>query len=79
VSVIAPRVLLDRLVFPESSRWRDGRQWFSDMFGHRVMTLHVDGRSDIVAEVKSIPSIILSSSRLDAGEARAVRTDANRL
>ena len=31
------------LLFPEGPRWRDGRLWFSDIHGHRVMT--VDGEA----------------------------------
>jgi sugar lactone lactonase YvrE len=56
VAVIAPRILLDGLVFPESPRWHEGRLWFSDMFGHRVMTVGLDGQADIVSEFSERPS-----------------------
>ena len=39
-----PKVLLEGIVFPEGPRWRDNKLWFSDMFGHRLMTVDIDGR-----------------------------------
>lgn len=48
--------LLDGLNFPEGPRWHDGKLYFSDMHGHRVMTLDMDGRSAIVCDVPAWPS-----------------------
>lgn len=53
---MATRPLLDNLVFPEGPRWRDGKLWFSDMYGGRVLTVDLDGRSELVAEVPQRPS-----------------------
>ncbi len=41
----ATSVLLDGLAFPEGPRWRDGKLWFSDMHGDRVMTVDLEGRT----------------------------------
>jgi sugar lactone lactonase YvrE len=52
----APRVVLEGLYFPEGPRWHDGRLWFSDMHGHRVMSVGLDGVSRVVVEVPAAPS-----------------------
>jgi sugar lactone lactonase YvrE len=49
-------VLLDGLAFPEGPRWHDDRLWFSDMHDHRVRTLDLRGRSDVIVEVPNAPS-----------------------
>jgi len=38
--------------FGEGPRWRDNALYFSDMHGHRVVRLTLDGKSETVAEVK---------------------------
>lgn len=53
---MTPRLLLDNLVFPEGPRWRDGKLWFSDMYGGRVMTVDLQGRAEVIAEVPQRPS-----------------------
>jgi len=50
------KILLDGFVFLEGPRWRDGRLWFSDMLGHRVLTVDPAGRSETVCEVPNRPS-----------------------
>jgi sugar lactone lactonase YvrE len=52
----ATSVLLDGLAFPEGPRWRDGKLWFSDMHGDRVMTVDLEGRTETVVEVPGWPS-----------------------
>lgn len=49
-------VLLDGLAFPEGPRWHDGRLYFSDMYGHRVMTVDLEGRAETLAHVPGRPS-----------------------
>ena len=49
-------ILLDGLHFPECPRWHDGRLWFSDMHGHRVMTVDLMGRPAVVAELPTQPA-----------------------
>jgi len=51
-----PDVLLDSLYFPEGPRWHDGRLVFSDMHGHRVVALGLDGNAETVVEVPAAPS-----------------------
>ena len=51
-----PDVLLDGLYFPEGPRWHDNRLWFSDMHGHRVIALGLDGKAETVVEVPAAPS-----------------------
>lgn len=51
-----PDVLLDGLYFPEGPRWHEGKLWFSDMHGHRVIKLGLDGKAETVVEVPAAPS-----------------------
>ena len=41
------RTILEQLWFGEGPRWRDGRLWFSDMHGHRVIS------TDLVGDVRT--------------------------
>jgi sugar lactone lactonase YvrE len=50
------RVLAEGLVFGESPRWHDGKLWLSDMPAHRVMTVSLDGKTEIIVEVPGWPS-----------------------
>lgn len=49
-------VLLDGLTFPECPRWRDGRLWFSDMHGHRIMATTPEGAADTILEYNGQPA-----------------------
>ena len=49
-------VLLTGLKFGEAPRWHDGKLWFSDFYAHRVMTVDLEGRHNVVAEVAQQPS-----------------------
>ncbi len=48
--------LLDGLKFGEGPRWHDGKLFFSDMHGGRVMTVDMAGRAENVCEVPHNPS-----------------------
>lgn len=50
------RVLLEGLKFPEGPRWHEDKLWFSDIQGCRVMTVDMNGNSEIIAEVPGSPS-----------------------
>lgn len=51
------RTIVDRLTFPESPRWHDGRIWFSDFSTDRVHSSAADGRDlRVEAEVPQQPS-----------------------
>jgi len=54
--MVLSQVMVTGLVFPESPRWHDGRLWFSDMHGQRIMTAALDGSTQIVAELDDRPS-----------------------
>jgi sugar lactone lactonase YvrE len=56
VEARTPTVLLDGIVFPESPRWHQDRLWFVDMFGGRVMTVDLNGRSEVIASFDDRPS-----------------------
>ncbi len=43
-------ILLDGLKFPESPRWHDDKLWFVDIDGHKVMTVDLNGHSEIILE-----------------------------
>jgi sugar lactone lactonase YvrE len=45
------RTILDGLWFAEGPRWHNGRLWFSDMHGHRVMSCDVNGEARTEAEL----------------------------
>ncbi len=49
-------VLLDGLKFSEAPRWRDGKLWFSDMWGPHVMTVDEAGSAETIVEVPGRPS-----------------------
>ncbi len=50
------KTLLGGLVFPECPRWHEGRLWFSDMHGLKVMTVGLDGKSASVVDVPGQPA-----------------------
>jgi len=50
------RVVADGFHFLEGPRWRDGRLWFSDMHGQRVVTVTPDGVVEPIVEVPTQPS-----------------------
>jgi len=43
-------VLLEGLKFPESPRWHDDKLWFVDIEGHKVLTVDLNGNSQIILE-----------------------------
>lgn len=54
--VYETKVLVDGLVFGEGPRWHEGKLWFSDMHGHKVMTVDLNGKTETVVEVPTRPS-----------------------
>jgi len=39
----------------ESPRWHDGRLWFADWVAQHVIALNLEGQSEVVAEIHSLP------------------------
>jgi sugar lactone lactonase YvrE len=57
-SVPELEVLMSGLAFPESPRWHDDRLWFSDWGAHEVIAVDLEGRSEVMARVRSFPMCI---------------------
>lgn len=49
------RTLLSDLVFVESPRWHAGRLWFSDWGARTVLAVDLEGHSEVVARMQSMP------------------------
>ncbi|MXM64744.1 hypothetical protein GR925_15145 [Streptomyces sp. HUCO-GS316] len=52
----APLPLSERIVYPESPRWRDGALWFSDVHDHAVKRTTADGCVHTVVGVPGRPA-----------------------
>jgi hypothetical protein len=52
--------------FFEGPRWREGRWWVSDFYGHVVMTVAPDGAAATVMSVEQQPSGLGDARRLVA-------------
>lgn len=50
-----PRLLLAGLVFPESPRWHGDRLWFADWGAQQIVTVDLEGNSEVVDNVASFP------------------------
>jgi sugar lactone lactonase YvrE len=51
-------ILMSGLVFPESPRWHEDRLWFSDWGAHEVLAVDLEGKSEVIARVPSLPMCI---------------------
>ena len=49
-------VLLDGLMFPEGPRWHEDKLWFSDMHAAQVISVDMDGHSEVITTVPNSPS-----------------------
>ncbi|MFX1326908.1 MAG: SMP-30/gluconolactonase/LRE family protein [Promethearchaeota archaeon] len=54
--VLTTKTLLEGLGFTESPRWHNDKLWFSDMEGHKVMTVDLEGNPDTIIEMLNRPS-----------------------
>ncbi|MGH2539350.1 MAG: SMP-30/gluconolactonase/LRE family protein [Actinomycetota bacterium] len=75
-----PRTLLSDLVLGESPRWHDDRLWFSDWGAQEVVTVDLEGMSEVVAHVPSFPFSIDRSPQgqlliVSASERRLLRLE----
>jgi len=57
ITVNGPRVVLDGLGFPESTRWHDGRLWLCNWGSGEVLAVTPDGEPKVVARLapRTIP------------------------
>ncbi len=51
----ALHTLLTGLAFGESPRWHDDRLWFSDMGAGEVVAVDLEGKSEVIARVPTMP------------------------
>ena len=59
--------ILDRLSFPESTRWHDGRLWVCNWLASEVLAVEpADGSAEVVARVP-VPSCSASTGCPTAG------------
>ncbi|MGD9703918.1 MAG: SMP-30/gluconolactonase/LRE family protein [Acidimicrobiia bacterium] len=72
----ATRTLLTGLVMGESPRWHGGRLWFCDWGVGDIISVGLDGRSEVMAHVDSLP---LSIDWLPDGRLLAVASREGRL
>jgi sugar lactone lactonase YvrE len=70
-----PQVLLAGLAFGESPRWHDDRLWFCDWAAEELIAVDLEGKSEIIARVRSFPFCIdfLPDGRLLIVSARKQR------
>lgn len=54
--ILKTEIFLDGLVFPESPRWHDNKLWFSDMDARKVMTIDMNGKTDLIVKMPTFPS-----------------------
>jgi sugar lactone lactonase YvrE len=59
-------ILMEGIGLGESPRWHDGRLWFSDWIAQEVITVDLDGNSEVIARVDALPFSIdwLSDGRM---------------
>ena len=55
MSMNEPRTLLTGRGLVESPRWHEGRLYFSDWSAGEVLAVDLEGRSEVIASVKSLP------------------------
>ena len=52
------RTLLMGLAFGESARWHEDRLWFSDWIAQQVLAVNLEGKSEVITRVRSLPFCI---------------------
>lgn len=52
------QTLMTGVAFGESPRWHDGRLWFSDWGTQEVIAVDLDGKSEVITRVPSVPFCI---------------------
>ncbi len=49
------QTLIAGIAFGESPRWHDGRLWFADWVAQEVVAVDLQGRSEVITHVRSLP------------------------
>jgi len=78
--MLEPHTLVTGLALGESPRWHDDRLWFSDWVAHEIIAVDLDGKSEVMATVPTIPFCIdwLPDGRLlvvSGGDRLLLRTE----
>jgi sugar lactone lactonase YvrE len=50
-----PTTLMTGIALGESPRWHDGRLWFADWVAQELIALDVEGNSEVITNVRSLP------------------------
>jgi sugar lactone lactonase YvrE len=50
-----PKVLMGGIGLGESPRWHQGRLWFSDWVAQELIALDLEGRHEVITNVRSLP------------------------
>jgi sugar lactone lactonase YvrE len=50
-----PKTLMTGIALGESPRWHDGRLWFADWVAQELIALDLEGNSEVIANVRSLP------------------------
>jgi sugar lactone lactonase YvrE len=54
-SMPEPKTLMSGLALGESPRWHDARLWFADWVAQEVIALDLEGNSEVITNVRSLP------------------------
>ncbi len=68
--------LMDGILMGECPRWHDGKLWFADWIAEKLYTLDEAGKSEVVAEIASLP---FSIEWLPGGQLLVVNARQNKL
>src|SRR3954465_11001149 len=49
------QTLMTGIAFGESPRWHDDRLWFSDWGAQEVVAVDLDGKSEVIVRVPTVP------------------------
>ena len=49
------RTLMTGIAFGESPRWHEDRLWFSDWIAQEVIAVDLEGKSEVITRVQSLP------------------------
>jgi sugar lactone lactonase YvrE len=55
MTTVETNVLMTGIGLGESPRWHDGRLWFADWVAQELVALDLDGKSEVITHVRSLP------------------------
>ena len=54
-SMFELKTLMTGIRLGESPRWHDGRLWFADWVAQELIALDLEGRAEVITNVRSLP------------------------